>query len=711
MPSVFLKRCPLINPATVLVSSLCLLLCQNTYANTAQEIVESLHEVQSEYVLFKHGSKNEDPMASLDMDLYRISERANGLLADSYHYIKDNYHNQNGEYARVAGIAKRLNNFHKIKLNLVDSGCLSSESENVRKLSLGILEKSLSVAVIQEDCEEDEGTHTADAFVQDLDNALYCLRNVSLGGECDKKEPHEKGMFGYDGNEKLKMIEDILKHRTKLNQNSRIFLDYVFTGRCNDNEEICISARRNFPEMADGQGAFIDRVNQQLESFNSGSQNEEDFRVNMTNLLRFSKTGLERCVPQIYDYFQNLSPKPEFEILRFYEYFQDRSSKPQFQPLTTEDFNCMYTVTKNLLEEDSQKRERKLRDSIAHTQENLDSLSRHTSARNARRVESANGDINDGLKQTILYDPIAFSSYLVSDGSDDDFVNLCNTIKEIAKNIEDEEFLYNATFTGINIGALVLIGAGIVASGPLSAAVAVAASSIAVVDGILYWIKEKKYQKKADSSDRIATELRFMQGLNDEIAYDIFKNEMEDRLRHIRNRNSSSDWKYFAFVSAALSGAGIAVGVTSQHLLHATGGLSRLGRSVVGHIAKGGKPGRDMADALAKAAEIGEHAVVDFMHALSKPEQFNRLIVQAANSHRFHTISSKGHNALEFVHKATNPLERTSVAYWARSYSRSTLTTMSRALRTAPRGAHSTREGLGYADTVYQDLEEQINGE
>ena len=652
-----------------------------------------LRRLQSENLHFSYGrrdSTDEELMDSFDTQLYRISQGVNEILGDSYHYIRDNHGNQNDEYAQVVNVARKLNNFHKMKINLVDSGCLSSESEVVRKLSLGILETSLNTALIQEDCDREEAPSLADALVDDMDQILYCLRNPDAEGECPENKPHKKGLFGYSIGDKIEIMGSILEHKRRLDHNSMVFLDYAFTGRCDDGEEICAHAKEEFPEMSEGPADLVGKINRQLTAFNRRARGEEEFVRNISALLRFSsRVALEKCVPEIYDYLQ------------------ERSGRPKFDPISTADLGCMHAETKGLIEKTN--KEGDYRSSLARFQRNLGNAPEDGSARNRRRRSVIDRSVDSGMKEMFLYDPIAFSSYLVSDGSGADFINLCNTIMEIAKKIEAKDFRFNVAFSGLNIGALALIGLSFVVTGPLAAAVSVVASGIAVADGSLYWIKEGKYQKQADSADSISTQSRFIQGFDEELAYDIFRRDMEERLHYLDEKKSAAFWKWFAFGFGALAVGGTVTALASGHLGQVSGGLSKSGKWAVRQVAKGGAPGRAMANALTKAAETGDHAVADLMHALADPDRYHRIIVQAANSPRLHAAASKAHGLIERAHRVGNPFERSSAAYWARSYSRATLRTMARALRGASRGSHSTREGLSYGESVYEDLDIYIN--
>ena len=669
------------------------LLCQShAFAGTtAQEVITQHHLFQTDHLLSVYNLPKtvEGGLADdFDVQIYQISEGVNRILGSSYNFIKENHNNNDirssPEYAQVVSIANKLHNFHKIKLNLVDSGCLTSDSKTVRELSFGILNQSLQSA-LEEDCIP-YTTFAGKTFTDDLEAILNCLQNADSQGNCQSKEAFKKGLFDYDNNKKLSIIENVLSYKKDLDRDSLAFLDYAFTGNCDEKNDICREAQENLSDITEHPQNLLSTINGHLTNINSNPEQVESSLKNLSTSLKFSsQQALEKCTPKIYQYLQNPTGNPRFELLK------------------ASDLNCIHVETKELLHKTGEARQEKYQDSIDRVQQRMSSRPRNPRSRIAREMSIVN-NLDKTIKEMLLYDPIAFSNYLVRGGSDFDFINLCNTIKEIAKKIEAGKFKWNAGFAAVNIGALLLIGAAYITTGPLAVAVTGAAIAVAMVDGALYDIKQRQYAKKAEYSDNTSSQLRFARGLSDEIAYDIFRREMEERLKHVSNEKSAQFWKRFAFAGAALAGAGTVLGLASHHLAHGAGGLSRAGKGLVRLIARGGKPGKQVADALTRVAQSGERAMLDLMHALSNPSRYNSLILAAASSHKVHTAASKAHTVFEGVHKVTNPIERSSVAYWARSYSKATLNAMSRVLRTAPRTVHSTREGLNYADSTYQDL-------
>ena len=703
------------------IISICLFFQSYTYAQsteeTEQEIIEQFRDLQFNYMLSDY-KLSQDPvenlMINLDMQMYQFSHGVKRALADSYHYIKENHDNpevhKSPQYLQIANTAMKLNKFNKVKANLVDEGCLNSSSDKVRILSARTLQSSMSTINLEK-CEQySPELHRIDEkFIREIDQIITCFSDPGKEKECQVSESNEKGLFGYENDQKLRIIHGTLEHKKELDEGHLAILDYIFTQECNNNPDLCAQAKLKFPEI-ESQGVLA-LMNQRIKSLNAISRKEEEsitrmhpkeqFAKTISELLRFiSKTALKKCTPQIYEYLQKQSTK-------------SKSNKnielPYFKKLTQADISCMHQETKKLLEENGSKRQKKYRDAIRYIQ----IAQNKTPMQRARRGMVLHKSMDNTLHQMIVYDPIAFGSYLISDGSKEDLSNICATIKEVVKRFKSEDFAFNVFFSAVNISALFFIGAAIIFSGPISIAVLGISVTIAIADGFAYQVKQNKYEKKIKALDSIATQSRLIQRRNNEIAFEIFKREMDERLKYVDKRDSARFWKYFAFASASLGFVGTTLGVASKHLSHPVGGLSKIGKKLVEAVARGGRTGQKLANALVTIAKSGEKGMIDFVHALTKPNKFYNIIGLALASQRVTAVSTKLHNTFEIVEKAAKPVDRSSVGYWATSYSKATLNAMLMATKTAvnPKNVHSIREGLSYFESSYADLERYIHVE
>ena len=410
--------------------------------------------------------------------------------------------------------------------------------------------------------------------------------------------------------------------------------------------------------------------------------------------MRFAgQSSLQKCTPQIHEYLKK----------RSLEYYQ--VTRPQFRALNPNDVNCIYRETRKLLQKNSSKAQKKYQQKIRAiiVGQNRGALQR------SRHHFDLDQELNQTLKEMFIYDPMAIGSYLISDSLDQDLVDLCATIQEVAKMIELKELELNAIFTVINVSALLLFGAALIIGGPLTIAVSALAISTAIADGSFYLYKEGKYRHAAESIDYTGTQSRFIQRHDEKIAFAIFKQEMDERFKQLEKEASARFWRYFAFSSAVLGSGLTTAGLVIGHLPRSVGGLSRFGGKIVERVAQGGRAGEKVAEALYRIAKSGEKAMVDLIHAVQSPNKFYNIINKAISEKQIYTTANKIHGALEKIEKVAGPIDHSSATYWATSYSRATLVAISRVLRAAhPKTIPSMQGGISYRESSYSDLSKYI---
>ena len=228
----------------------------HVYGQTSgEEIIGQFRAMQAEYALPDYRSHEDikNIIVGMDIQLYQLSHGIEKNLAKSYNYIKENYHNpevyRSSDYARVVNMANKLHRFHQMKVQLVDDGCLTSDSEKVRKLTLGVLQSSM-LALRPDECIQKFPVLKDQAyeFIVNIDQAIDCISHPEKRGDCQlSPTPRAKGIWGHRPEKRLRIIQGVLQHKRKLDKSSLDLLDYAFTQHCNGEPELCAQVELKFP--------------------------------------------------------------------------------------------------------------------------------------------------------------------------------------------------------------------------------------------------------------------------------------------------------------------------------------------------------------------------------------------------------------------------------------------------------------------------------
>ncbi|MCB9091455.1 MAG: hypothetical protein H6621_09530 [Halobacteriovoraceae bacterium] len=715
--------------SSILILSLSFFPSQN-YAqdkNQADKIFNLYNNFQSTFIL-PQANKNftpDDPHAydeflnQIDYKLYQNSENVKALISESYLYLKENYNElptrESPQYKKVLAIGKKLDKYRQLEIRLRDDNCLNSSNQTVRALSYSILQGSVAAPFLQQShCVEDDYS----TFIQSIDDILDCYVH-GREDDCHKPKIYPNGYFGFPKKQKLNLLKDFLAFKKKKDSYMKNLVHYAFTGTCRGDQKQCAEmadlklptnplndinsklmqlnadreniiqeafkqAPAKYPNrdirITDDKKLMIERLpyhKTPKEVFNKlapGATQKfaQDFTKLATTPLKFAtQESLELCLPKFYDYIKNpftslLDRRRGYLIIK------------EPQTLTKQQLECLNRKTQSTLDTFGLEVTNKINAYIIAHQYGK---------------EHSEVPLDKGIEKAITEDPIAFGGLLVSQGSSEDFLNICKTIMKVASDLEDRELKFNELFTGINLGALILIGAAAIITGPVSLAVAGLSIGLSVTDGITYSYRQNQFAKEVSKAQ--VNGMQMGVHVDDEkVAREIFERTMNEALELKDQEASARFWKYFAFIGAGINTiAGAAAVMSSAKIAYDSSHITKLGKLLLKIFVRGGTQAQNLSKSMASLSEIGDDAIIGLSKAVSTTKERSRFMQYLKER----GLIDKIHKSVQRMQKVAEPISNTSSAYWAQNYSEQTLLAIGRVLLQLP-AFDITSQEANYSD-------------